>query len=279
MLERWPWIALALAALVLLAALAFGGSGEVAALREALAREQAAREELVRDVAALEARLAAIQAATPVAIGPAPPMPVAPSPPSPAAGGAAAPPAADPSAPAPPSPPRPGPQRRFDEQALVDAGFRPADAQHLREVYETVDLERLYLRDRATREGWMGTPRFAEESRALDERLDRLRPDLGEDNYDWFLYASGQFNRVLVADVLERSAADAAGILPGDRILRYGDQRVFAASELAALTTQGRGGEPIVVEVERAGALQRVTLPRGPIGVRLGAERAKPAPR
>jgi len=272
--DRWPWIAVALSGIVLLAALAYGGNAERAALREALAREQAAREALARDVAALEAKVAALTA-PPGGIS----APAAPAPPPAASGASAAPAPAAAPGPAPPPPPtRPAP-RRFDEEALVDAGFRPADAQHLRELYETVDLERLYLRDRATREGWMGTPRFAEESRALDERLDRLRPELGEDNYDWFLYASGQFNRVLVADVLERSAAEAAGVQPGDRILRYGDQRVFSASELAGLTTQGRGGDPVTVEVERAGGVQRLTLPRGPIGVRLGAERAKPVAR
>lgn len=272
MSDRWPWIALALAGAVLFAALAFGRGGEITALREALAREQAARESLAREVASLEARIAALSVPSPAASAEVPAV----APPTPSAVGAAAAPTA---AAAPPPAPGVQPRRRFEEQALVDAGFRPADAQHLREVYESVDLERLYLRDRATREGWMGTPRFAEESRALEERIDRLRPDLGDDRYDWFLYASGQFNRVLVADVLERSAAETAGIQPGDRILRYGEQRVFSASELAALTMQGRSGEPVVVDVERAGGVQRVTLPRGPIGVRLGAERSKPLER
>jgi membrane-associated protease RseP (regulator of RpoE activity) len=269
MSSRSFWIAILLAALALLAAQLYSGGGgsdpALATLRADLAREVAAREGLERTVQALEARVAALSSGSggaapsarpipdpPAAVRPAPPPPPAP---------AAAPPGAEP---------------RFDEQALVDAGMRRVDAAHLREVYETVDMERLYLRDRATREGWLNSPRYAEESRALDARLGALRGDLGDDGYDWFLFASGQFNRVLVADVLERSPAAFVGLEPGDRILRYGDQRVFSASELAAATTQGRAGESVTVELERGGEIRRVTIPRGPIGVRLGAERARP---
>jgi membrane-associated protease RseP (regulator of RpoE activity) len=266
MIGRFTGAMVALAVAALLVTLLFAGGGaerEVAALRDQLAREVAAREALEREVAALRALAAAPAPATTLE---APPAPV---------GNTAATPT-PPHTPTPAPPGAPAKTQRFDEDALVEAGMRRVDAAHLRELYETVDMERLYLRDRATREGWLNTSRYAEESRALDARVDGVRGDLGDDGYDWFLFASGQFNRVLIADVLERSPASTAGIEPGDRILRYGDQRIFSATELASATTKGRPGENVTVEYERGGEVRRATIPRGPIGVRLGAERARP---
>ena len=65
------------------------------------------------------------------------------------------------------------------------------------------------------------------------------------------------------------------GVQPGAQHPRF-DARVFSASELAAATSQGRAGESVTLDLERAGEIRRVTIPRGPIGVRLGAERARP---
>ncbi|HVP30028.1 MAG TPA: PDZ domain-containing protein [Myxococcota bacterium] len=247
--------------------------GEIASLRSAVADERKARTDLAREVARLRAELEALHAGA-----------------GSAAVGATADPAPERTGSRMPDSPRlrqaiaeledGGSARSLDEAALIAGGFSASEAARLRERYENVEMERLYLRDRATREGWLSTPRFAEERRALEQRLGALRGELGDDGYDWFLYASGQFNRVVVADVLDGSPAQEAGLQRGDALVRYGDQRVFDPDELMRATSAGQAGESVRVEVLRGSDRRTVTLPRGPIGVRLFTDRVQPeAPR
>ncbi len=167
----------------------------------------------------------------------------------------------------------------FDEAALIRGGFRADEAARLRELAESAEMDGLYLRDRATREGWLATPRFGEELRAINERVENLRNDLGEDGFDWFLFASGRRNRVLVSDVLDRSPAAGAGLAAGDVVLRYAGVRVFEPSELARATSEGRAGETVAVEISRDGDRRTVYVPRGPLGIRLGTDRRPPETR
>jgi S1-C subfamily serine protease len=105
-----------------------------------------------------------------------------------------------------------------------------------------------------------------------------MRQDYGEDAYDWFLYAAGRANRVVVEGVLGGSAAAEAGIRSGDAIVRYDGERVFKPPTLIRGTLAGRLNETVEVEIERAdGTRATVTLPRGPVGVRLGRRTVQPA--
>jgi hypothetical protein len=237
-------------------------NGALDDLERQLADERAARARLEEAVAALEERVAALAAA-----GTAEPGSVEPdrsdmpgSRPSGAAGFSAA---AE----------VPG----IDEQTLVAAGFSAQEAAALEERWEAFEMERLYLRDQAAREGWVGTPRFREERRALDAREAALRSEFGDDSWDWVLYAAGRPNRVVVQSVLKRSPAGEAGLRAGDVILGYAGQRVFDGRELRAATRTGRAGETVSVEILRDGAAERVFVPRGPLGVRLGTASTQPA--
>ena len=228
------------------------GRAEAASLAEALAAERAARQELAREVEALRAEIRRLAGAE--------------RPEPPEEHRATQPPAALPPLAAP----------VFDEQALLGAGFDAREAARLREQTEQLELEQLYLRDRAIREGWAGTPRFAEEARALDARARALREELGDDRYDWLLYAAGRPNRVVVQSVMERSPASDAGLRAGDAILSYGGTRLFEVSALREATTVGRAGESVAVDVVRSGERLRLYLPRGPLGVRLEELRQPP---
>ena len=139
-------------------------------------------------------------------------------------------------------------------------------------------LRRLALRDRAAREGWLRTPRYAEESGALTAELEATRERFGDDFYDWAQYASGQPNRLRVGEVLAGSAAAEAGLEPGDIVQRYAEARVLSIGELRDLTTAGASGASTAVEVRRGSEVLRLYVPRGPLGVRLEPIRERPPP-
>jgi len=139
-----------------------------------------------------------------------------------------------------------------------------------------VDLDRLYLRDQATREGWFNTPRYGQALQELNRDANALREDVGDDAYDRYLYATGQVNRVAVGSVISGSSAEEAGLKAGDTVLRYGDQRVFSTSELQSATTEGVAGDLVTVTVLRGDQRLRLYVPRGPLGIRLRPERTHP---
>ncbi len=173
-----------------------------------------------------------------------------------------------------------GSMRSFDADRLVAAGFDRQDVDRFRARLDEIELRRLELRDQATREGWLDTPRFAEESQSLFGEIIGLRDEFEEPLYDWVLYSTGHPNRVAVSDVIAGSAGESAGLQPGDVILRYDDQLMLSVNELREATTQGRAGELVAVEVQREGenAPRRIFVPRGPIGIEIAPATLQPAP-
>jgi len=141
---------------------------------------------------------------------------------------------------------------------------------------DQLQMAQMYLRDQATREEWLDTPRFHEEMAALEAQQVSIRDELGEDGYDRYLFSLGQSNRVRVDDVMSGSPAADAGLEVGDMILRYGDTRVFRPDELVAQTTAGEPGEMVRLVVIRQGKLISVDVPRGPLGLRINATQSMP---
>jgi hypothetical protein len=166
----------------------------------------------------------------------------------------------------------------LDTAAIIAAGFEPTEVQAFRSQMDQIELERLYLRDVAAREGWLGTQRFREENRELSDSAEQVRAEFSEDLYDWMLYASGHPNRVGVAEVIAGSAAADAGVQAGDVILRYDDERVFDFRELRDRTRAGTAGDPTTVDLVRNGREISVTVPRGPLGGRLEPRAEEPPP-
>jgi serine protease Do len=64
----------------------------------------------------------------------------------------------------------------------------------------------------------------------------------------------------LVLDVLPRSAAERAGLAPGDVIVAFAGKPVRDHNELVRLTTQARPGETAAVDLIRRGARKRVQV-------------------
>ena len=138
------------------------------------------------------------------------------------------------------------------------------------------DLKLLELRDRAAREGYLGSGQYQRELNALMSQNVELRDEIGDDAYDQYLYATGQHNRVRIASVMMGSPAEQAGLKTGDMILSYNDRPMFSWNELQGATTQGERGEYVNVSVIRNGQLLNLWVPRGPLGVRLGTIRVRP---
>lgn len=152
---------------------------------------------------------------------------------------------------------------------LLSAGVDENTVQKIVQVYENVEMEKLYLRDTAVREGWTGTPRFREEMRVINNRANDLRSSLDETDYDAFLFATGKPNRVTVLSSLGNSPAAQAGIKPGDIILKYDDTRIYSWGDLRGATATGDKESMVRVEVDRNGERLEFYVKRGPLGVRL----------
>jgi len=161
----------------------------------------------------------------------------------------------------------------FDESALRHQGLVEDRVDRLRERFEALQMAELYLRDEATREGYLNRPRHRTE---LQELQAAAREELGGADYDWLLYAAGRNNRVLIEDVLADSPATRAGIEPGDLILRYDDVPVLSPPELNRITAQGEPGATVAVDVQRDGNVQRVYVRRGPLGAKVRWVRRAP---
>lgn len=264
--------------LALAAALALRGAGDgaaLAALRAELAQERQARERLETEVARLAGDLAAFREGA--SIGDSAATDRGGSEPRSGIdvdGGAAAEVAASVEDAA--SVPSPG-YAGFDTDRLRGAGLAERDVADLRRLFEEIELDRLYLQNQASREGWP-RERIAAEDAALDGRSATVRQTYGDETYDWFLYAAGKPNRVVVEGVLGGSAAEEAGIRRGDVILSYDGGRVFRPGPLVQGTIRGSLDENVDVELLRGGERIELTLPRGPLGVRLGRRSAQPEP-
>jgi predicted metalloprotease with PDZ domain len=163
----------------------------------------------------------------------------------------------------------------FNEQALVDSGMMGSQARELKVFFEQQELQQLYLRDQAIREGW-DRKKYREEFQALNDEEDALKGRLGDSAYDAYLYASGQSNRVAVSSVLATAPAGVAGILAGDHILRYDNQRIYSGLELRQATTGGNANDSVPVEVERDGQIMEFYLIRGPLGIRMNSVSVAP---
>jgi hypothetical protein len=157
----------------------------------------------------------------------------------------------------------------FEAARLIEQGISRDEVERLRDRFDSGRMDELYLNDQATREGWRHSARYRSELRDLRQGL---RDEIGDDNYDLLLYATGMNNRVIVNDVLRASPAMDAGILPGDAVVGYDGRRIFNLFELKRATTEGKAGSTVAIDVVRAGEPLRIYAPRGPLGVTLKAD-------
>lgn len=162
----------------------------------------------------------------------------------------------------------------FDPAKLEGTGIHAAEMDRLRESYDEMVMERLQLR-RLSERGEIEE----EELTAQETKIrDRYRAELGDEAYDLMLYASGEPNRVGVADVMYASPAQEVGLRPGDIILSYAGERLFTPPDLVRATIEVEAGGTAPVVVLRGGEEHRFSVPTGPLGVAIADAKGEPRP-
>lgn len=147
-------------------------------------------------------------------------------------------------------------------QRLVAAGFAEDRAAWIVQRESQLQMEALQARYDAEQSG--DTTAYREARRVQAEAL---RTELGEADYERYLAATGRGTSVAIANVLDSSPAQRAGLRPGDEIVRYAGERIFNMSDLNRATYEGQAGETVMVEVRRNGSILQMPLPRGPVGI------------
>jgi hypothetical protein len=165
---------------------------------------------------------------------------------------------------------------RTSIEALIATGIPAEQAALIQARLDEYDLKQLYMKDRASREGWLKTPRYNKELRQTRNAYRELRAEIGDDAYDRMLYALGRVNRVVVRDIMQNSTAEQYGLRANDRIVEYDGQRVFTSQELNTLVTKGTAGALVLVRVQRDEQQLDFYLQSGPIGIRLAPNRELP---
>lgn len=167
-------------------------------------------------------------------------------------------------------------RRLFDVDNLVNSGIDPATAQDIVRRKNQAELKKLELLDRARREGYLETEQYYSELEQINAQDVNLREELGEDDYDQYLFDSKQHNRVRITQVILGSEAEKAGIQSNDIVYSYDNQRVFTWQDLQSATAEGNLGEYVNIVIDRDGEIMGMSVPRGPLGVQLGYARDDP---
>lgn len=167
-------------------------------------------------------------------------------------------------------------KRLYSLDNLIKGGIDPSLAEDIVRRKNSIELERLALQDRATREGYLNTQQYYDELEEINRDDVSLRDELGDDRYDEYLYNSKLNNRIRIASVMLGSAAEQAGIQSGDVVLSYDNTRMFNWQELKDATSEGQLGEYVSISIYRDGEIYSFSVPRGPLGMELGATRLLP---
>lgn len=168
-------------------------------------------------------------------------------------------------------------EKRLSWQTIMrNSGIANETILQIENITDTNRMAQLELRHRASREGWINSPDYLEQSSALRNNSQTLREQIGDSVYDHYLYANDQANRVKILQVYKDSAAEAAGLLPGDLIISYAGSPIYKMQQLQKATLEGQTGEAVLIQAERNGFVISTSVPRGPLGISMSMETVKP---
>lgn len=176
------------------------------------------------------------------------------------------------------SPASPPAGERLTTEHLLQAGVPEILAEDIINRISQHQFRLLQLQNRATREGYLKSPRYFRERRKLDSEAISLRDEIGDEAYDRYLYLTGQNNRVVVTSVMSGSPAELYDIRKDDIILQYAGNRILSWQDIRRITAVGTQSEYANLTILRNGKPLNIVLPGGPLGVRLGTTRLDPTP-
>lgn len=173
------------------------------------------------------------------------------------------------------------PEQEHDEtqtlqDRLIAAGLAHETILAMQQRVDQNRLAMLQFRDQAIREGTDESVEFSEQIHELSNSTRGLREEFGNQLFDQYLYASGRRNRIVIREVYSGSAADDAGLLPGDIIISYASSEIFSMTELRQATVEGTAGETVLVEIKRDESPWSTSVPRGPLGISMNMIRYQP---
>jgi hypothetical protein len=163
-------------------------------------------------------------------------------------------------------------RRRYSEEgrieALIEAGFLPSQASLIVRREAELQMDALQARYDAERSG-----EPVDYIRGRNAANDALREELGDADYERYLKANNRSTSISISSVIDSSPAQAAGLQPGDEIIRYDGERVFSMSDLSQQAIEGVPGQNVAVDIVRNGVAMQVVMPRGPVGISGGRRR------
>ena len=148
---------------------------------------------------------------------------------------------------------------------LIESGFSPDRAEWIVRRESELRMAAMQARFEARTSGEPLNP--------MDPVFDpeaSLRAEIGDNEYEQYLEASGRPTVVAVTSILESSPAQRAGLQPGDQIRSYNGTRIFDTRDLYRNTMLGEPGDSVVVDIVRDGVPMQVVMPSGPMGVEIG---------
>ncbi len=163
-----------------------------------------------------------------------------------------------------------------NKEALISAGITPDVAEDILRRISQQDFRRLELQNLIQRSNPTQRRQYSQELREINRNKISLRKEMGDENYDQYLYTSGQNNRVKVRSVMAGSPAESSGFEAGDIILSYDNKKILAWPDIRAATIEGEIGSYTSVEVLRDGEQISLTVPRGTLGVQLDPAKLNP---
>jgi len=144
---------------------------------------------------------------------------------------------------------------------LIAAGFSMDRIQWLRTRADQLQTERLRA---DTERRLKGLPPDVDLDYSLDNSDLDLRNEIGVDEYEKYRLATGRPNGVQISSVMPGGVAEAAGLKPGDQIIRYDGRRIYSRGQITkAEDRQARPGARLIVEVLRDGRPLQFAVPAG----------------
>jgi hypothetical protein len=168
---------------------------------------------------------------------------------------------------------RGGRRSDLDEAVLLEAGRSADEVAWLRERMEAAEKKRRALLAAAVSAGRPASPEEREALRELEAELER---EIGREDYDRMLYATGETNRVRVRSPMKRSPGADAGLQPGDVVLGYNGHTIYRREDLHALARSAPPKTKIAIVLRRDGRDLHVEIRSGPLGTSFEEFRERP---